>query len=484
MNKIYANNFATLALGRRGENLARQVVFDISDLESLYGSGSVEVIYKRPGDSQPYPLAVQMDGTLVTWDVTATDTEMSDGYGKCELRYYVGETLAKSKIWRTWVDSALDTPSDTAPPAPEQGWVEQVVAAGVDAKQAAERAENAVVHAPIIGDNGNWFVWDFDADKYMDTGVAASGGSSAVSSVNGKTGAVELTSEDVGAATAERVERLAGEVGGKITAPATASVGQTIVVKAVDDTGKPTEWEAADMAAGGEWVLLGDTTVDTAFDIFPTSIEGGVVTIDPTSEGYDQLINGTNYAAIIRKDFTVKDFSAGAINCRLTATDYANGIFNLIDGDNRPITTTYDVSNYKIALKKITSISMSGIGQFKRYRMKYTSPYSCTHGLRTHFMCNLLGLSWDSDLATSVSGGIELTKEIYPYMDGSEYVYERKGYVSSQNYAGSIQRNIETLDLRPASYGIAPSDGVITFTLGTDIFYRGTRIQVWGSNQV
>lgn len=37
----------------------------------------------------------------------------------------------------------------------------------------------------------------------------------------------------------------------KITAPATASVGQIIKVKSVDGTGKPTEWEAVDMPSGG-----------------------------------------------------------------------------------------------------------------------------------------------------------------------------------------------------------------------------------------
>lgn len=156
MKKIYANNFTTLALGRRGENLARQVVFDIRDLESLYGSGNVEVIYQRPRDAQPYPLAVHMDGTLATWDVTATDTAMSDGYGKCELRYYVGETLAKSKIWRTLVDSAMDTPTDTAPPEPEQGWVDQVVAAGAAAQQAADRAEEAAKRAEEAGGGVNF----------------------------------------------------------------------------------------------------------------------------------------------------------------------------------------------------------------------------------------------------------------------------------------------------------------------------------------
>ena len=37
------------------------------------------------------------------------------------------------------------------------------------------------------------------------------------------------------------------EIGGGIKVASTAEVGQTIVVKAVDDAGNPTEWECADM---------------------------------------------------------------------------------------------------------------------------------------------------------------------------------------------------------------------------------------------
>ena len=39
--------------------------------------------------------------------------------------------------------------------------------------------------------------------------------------------------------------------GDYIPVPSTAEVGQTIVVKAVDESGKPTEWAAADMTSGG-----------------------------------------------------------------------------------------------------------------------------------------------------------------------------------------------------------------------------------------
>lgn len=49
---------------------------------------------------------------------------------------------------------------------------------------------------------------------------------------------------------------------GKITAPTTAAVGQIIKVKSVDTSGKPTEWEAADLSSGGsdDWTLLAEQT--------------------------------------------------------------------------------------------------------------------------------------------------------------------------------------------------------------------------------
>ena len=129
MKIIDANSSTVLALGRCGENLARQVVFDIKDFEYLYGVGTVEILYQRPNDAQPYPLVVQRDGTSITWNVTSTDTATPSEFGKCELRYYSGETLVKSKIWQTWVENALSTPSETTPPEPEQGWVDQVLGA-------------------------------------------------------------------------------------------------------------------------------------------------------------------------------------------------------------------------------------------------------------------------------------------------------------------------------------------------------------------
>jgi hypothetical protein len=60
--------------------------------------------------------------------------------------------------------------------------------------------------------------------------------------------------------------RLSGAIAGKIDAPETAIIGQTIVVKTVDENGKPTEWEAVNMPSGDS--SGGSDSSDTATGIF------------------------------------------------------------------------------------------------------------------------------------------------------------------------------------------------------------------------
>ena len=141
MTIIQAKSENDLTLGRQGENLARQVVFDLSAWEAEYGPGVAELIHQRPGDASPYPVAAVREGSTLVWTLTSADTDFHSDYGSCELRYYVGDVLVKSRTWLTKVIRAMSTPSETAPPEPEQGWVDQVVAAGAAAKASAEAAK-------------------------------------------------------------------------------------------------------------------------------------------------------------------------------------------------------------------------------------------------------------------------------------------------------------------------------------------------------
>ena len=70
MIQILAANETTLRLGRQGEHLARQVVFDLTGWIDTYGDGVPELICLRPEDDDPYPVAANRDGSALVWTIT------------------------------------------------------------------------------------------------------------------------------------------------------------------------------------------------------------------------------------------------------------------------------------------------------------------------------------------------------------------------------------------------------------------------------
>ena len=176
MIPIYAERGKPLCIGREGENNARYVVFDVSHWRAVYGPGTVQLLVQRTGETTPYPAALTVEGSNAIWVITLADTAIPGQFGKAELRYMVDDTLAKSEQWTTIVWDALWEPSET-PPEPQQGWVDQVLQAGVDAQDAAKRAETAAIHQPYPNaDTGTWWIWDAEKGEYKDSGVSANPG--------------------------------------------------------------------------------------------------------------------------------------------------------------------------------------------------------------------------------------------------------------------------------------------------------------------
>lgn len=194
MRTVVVRNGTRIPLGKQGENKAVRVVWpEIAEkYTKLYGDGRFELVVVQKG--QAYPAVVNIDGPDLIWNVLAADVA-TVGAGSLELIYYVGDTIAKSQTWETFVEVSKSAEGTTEPPEPAKNWVDTVLKSSSDAKQSAtesaesakqaaesstnaqksaEKAENAVGHAPIIGENGNWFVWDFVQSKYIDTGKAAS----------------------------------------------------------------------------------------------------------------------------------------------------------------------------------------------------------------------------------------------------------------------------------------------------------------------
>lgn len=195
MQSIYAHPGVHLALGRKGENVARQVVFDLRLWRAAYGDGAVSLCAKRAGDAEPYPCGVTQDEDTAVWVLRAADVD-KPGWGNVQLSYYVGDTLAKSQTWRTLVAPSLCACGD--PGEVQQGWLDQAGKDAAAAQQgakdaqeaqlaaedaakaakgsadaaagAAKAAQDATEHPPRIKEETQtWLIWQDGA--YRDTGL-------------------------------------------------------------------------------------------------------------------------------------------------------------------------------------------------------------------------------------------------------------------------------------------------------------------------
>lgn len=94
-------------IGRVGENIARQILFDCKDaLEGREGAQIVCVI-KRAGDASAYSAALtEMGGGVLGLPLTSTEVARA-GRVRIELRLLDGEEILKSAIYTGVVESAI-----------------------------------------------------------------------------------------------------------------------------------------------------------------------------------------------------------------------------------------------------------------------------------------------------------------------------------------------------------------------------------------
>lgn len=188
---IQTRNTEIILLGKQGENLATKVIFADPILWSMkYGAGTTQLLNIRPGETSPYPIVLndELDGSY-SWSVTSADTELY-GNGLCELRYLSGDTIVKSKTWKTTVEKSISV-SEIDPPDVQKGWVDKVLEAGADIQEAAKRAEDAALRQPYPSEEtGTWWVWDAEAEAYKNTGISCGG------SGGGTTDHAKLTNRD------------------------------------------------------------------------------------------------------------------------------------------------------------------------------------------------------------------------------------------------------------------------------------------------
>ena len=141
INITVGSTVSSINLGRRGENEATAVIWDVSSLIETYGSGTAVVMVKRPNDTSAYPVDAEQSDETVTWIVSSTDTYYK-GIGAVELFWYVDEVLAKSIVYSTRVYPDIGNTIDEPPDAYET-WVETLTALGAETLANATAAETA-----------------------------------------------------------------------------------------------------------------------------------------------------------------------------------------------------------------------------------------------------------------------------------------------------------------------------------------------------
>ena len=113
-----------ILIGRQAENNAVKIVFDLSFLIQNFGQGTGVLVHQRTKDDAPYIVTTIQDGSTLSWNVTNIDTAYV-GVGQVELRWTVGNTLAKTIIYKTWTVKSIT--ADTVIPDEYQSWYDAMI---------------------------------------------------------------------------------------------------------------------------------------------------------------------------------------------------------------------------------------------------------------------------------------------------------------------------------------------------------------------
>lgn len=131
-----------IMLGKQGENLAREVIFDVSGVRAEFGDGAFRLAAKRPGEADAYPATVTETGDTVVWALTGADTQNA-GRGQCELAYYAGETRLKTWTYDTAIAKSLTGSPKTDPYDEFLDEVNRLAAEAAISQREAKNSENA-----------------------------------------------------------------------------------------------------------------------------------------------------------------------------------------------------------------------------------------------------------------------------------------------------------------------------------------------------
>ena len=129
-----------IPLGREGESNARPIEINVSDWLTDYPGSVVGLLLMRPGEDTFYPADAEVQEGVLHYTPSRADVELpGEGLAQIVLTNEDDVEL-RSRVVKTLVEASLPGSAAEAPEEPMQPFVDAVLAAADQAKQAAEEA--------------------------------------------------------------------------------------------------------------------------------------------------------------------------------------------------------------------------------------------------------------------------------------------------------------------------------------------------------
>ena len=265
MIKIKAVPGKLIMLGKQGENLAREVIFDVSGVRAEFGDGAFRLSAKRPGEADAYPATVTETGDTVVWALTGADTQNA-GRGQCELAYYAGETRLKTWTYDTAIAKSLTGSPKTDPYDEFLDEVNRLAAEAAISQKEAKNSENAAKNS-----EENAKTSEDNAAEYARAALAAetkskqnaeyAASAAATAGQHAQNAATSATNAASSASAAETHEKGAKDAA---AAAAKSAEGLADAVKRAEDAATSAQENAGKTAADREAVAEMRTAAETA----------------------------------------------------------------------------------------------------------------------------------------------------------------------------------------------------------------------------
>lgn len=263
-----------IMLGKQGENLAREVIFDVSGVRAEFGDGTFRLSAKRPGEAAAYPATVTETGDTVVWALTGADTQNA-GRGQCELAYYAGEIRLKTWTYDTAIAKSLTGSPKTDPYDEFLDEINRLAAEAAISQREAKNSENAAktseentkaseTAAKTSEDNAAEYARAALAAEKKSEQNAENAASAAVSAGQyAQNAAVSATNAASSASAAENHEKGAKDAA---AAAAKSAEGLADAVKRAEDAATAAQDNAGKTAADREAVAGMKTAAEAAQD--------------------------------------------------------------------------------------------------------------------------------------------------------------------------------------------------------------------------